>query len=181
MYNFYETNWHICQYKDYNRKDRDYLTCHMQDHKKSYYDRQWEHDSLKETLALKNHLTAKEKEEEEKKNDEGKGTASAAGAGTEGPVTRSKKSSYEAKNKHKTEEEKADQKRHAIEQKRPTQYKTREEGFTSIKIHLHWGWVTKIKFYEDLNMVLSSSLDGFIHMHELETLNYREKRTFNLH
>lgn len=30
-------------------------------------------------------------------------------------------------------------------------------------------------------MVLSSSLDGFIHMHELETLNYREKRTFNLH
>lgn len=28
MYKFHETNWHICQYKDYTRKDKEYLTCH---------------------------------------------------------------------------------------------------------------------------------------------------------
>ena len=71
--------------------------------------------------------------------------------------------------------------RQLIELKRPTQYKWIEDGFTSIKLHSHWGWVTKIKYYEDLNMLLTSSLDGFIHMHDLETLNYRQKRTFNLH
>lgn len=72
-------------------------------------------------------------------------------------------------------------KKEQLENKRPTQYKVKEEGFEAVKLHTHWGWVTKIKYYEDLNMLLSSSLDGFIHMHELETLNYRAKRTFNLH
>ena len=72
-------------------------------------------------------------------------------------------------------------KKEQLENKRPTQYKVKEEGFEAVKLHTHWGWVTKIKYYEDLNMLLSSSLDGFIHMHELETLNYRQKRTFNLH
>ena len=79
------------------------------------------------------------------------------------------------------EEEKIKKKREALENKRPTQYKGREEGFSTLKVHTHWGWVTKIKFYEDLNMLLSSSLDGFIHMHELDTLNYKQKKTFNLH
>lgn len=68
-----------------------------------------------------------------------------------------------------------------MENKRPTQYKGIETGFTSLKVHTHWGWVTKLKYYLDLNMLLSSSLDGFIHMHDLETLIYRQKRTFNLH
>lgn len=71
--------------------------------------------------------------------------------------------------------------REAQENKRATQYRGQEHGFHSLKVHAHWGWVTKIKYYEDLNMLLSSSLDGFIHMHELETLNYRDKKTFNLH
>jgi len=72
-----------------------------------------------------------------------------------------------------TDEEKLLKKREAMENKRPTQYRGREEGFTSLKVHAHWGWVTKIKYYEDLNFLMSSSLDGFIHMHELENLNYR--------
>lgn len=68
-----------------------------------------------------------------------------------------------------------------LENNRPTQYRGREWGFTSLKVHAHWGWVTKIKHYEDLNLILSSSLDGFIHMHDLKDLKYRPKRTFNLH
>lgn len=49
MYNFTETNWHICQYKDYKRPDREYLRCHSPEIRTKYYERQWENDSLKET------------------------------------------------------------------------------------------------------------------------------------
>jgi len=87
----------------------------------------------------------------------------------------------EGKGKQETDEEKATKKRLENENKRPTLYRGREEGFKSLKVHAHWGWVTKIKYYEDMILLLSSSLDGFIHMHELETLNYRQKKTFNLH
>lgn len=55
-----------------------------------------------------------------------------------------------------------------------------ETGYTAKKVHSHWGWVTKIKYYEDLNMLFSSSLDGFIHMHNPTDLTYK-KKTFNLH
>ena len=68
-----------------------------------------------------------------------------------------------------------------LEKKRPTHYQVVERHFSSIKVHCHWGWITQIKFYEDLNYLITSSLDSFIHMHELDTLNYRTKKTFNLH
>ena len=45
---------------------------------------------------------------------------------------------------------------------------------------LHKAWVTKIKIYESLDFVASSSLDGFIHLHSLKGLSYKGK-TFNLH
>lgn len=45
---------------------------------------------------------------------------------------------------------------------------------------IHKGWITKIKYYADLNYVVSSSLDGFIHIHDIETMSYKAK-TFNLH
>lgn len=45
---------------------------------------------------------------------------------------------------------------------------------------IHKGWITKIKYYSDLNYVVSSSLDGFIHIHDIETISYKAK-TFNLH
>lgn len=87
----------------------------------------------------------------------------------------------EQKGKQDSEETKALKKRQMAENKRPTLYKGNEHGFRMTKVHAHWGWVTKIKYYEDLNWLLSSSLDGFIHMHELATLTYIPKRTFNLH
>ena len=94
-----------------------------------------------------------------------------------------KKSRLDKKRKNKLDhdEDAAEKKRQALELKKPTQYSIMEEGFTSIKVHCHWGWVTQIKYYEDLNYLITSSLDSFIHMHELETLNYRTKKTFNLH
>jgi len=46
---------------------------------------------------------------------------------------------------------------------------------------IHKGWITKIKFYPDLNYIISSSLDGFIHIHDIEKLEYKENKTFNLH
>ena len=49
MYNFTETNWHICKFKEYAKQDRNYLTCHESDIANDYYWRQWNNDSLKET------------------------------------------------------------------------------------------------------------------------------------
>lgn len=50
-----------------------------------------------------------------------------------------------------------------------------------IEKQIHKGWITKIKFYQDLNYIISSSLDGFIHIHDIENLSYKENKTFNLH
>jgi WD40 repeat protein len=46
---------------------------------------------------------------------------------------------------------------------------------------IHKGWITKIKYYPDLNYVISSSLDGMIHIHDIENLVYKENKTFNIH
>lgn len=54
-------------------------------------------------------------------------------------------------------------------------------GVTNIPRLIHKGWITKIKFYPDLNYIISSSLDGFIHIHDIENLVYKENKTFNLH
>ena len=45
----------------------------------------------------------------------------------------------------------------------------------------HRGWITKIKYYPDLNYIISSSLDGMIHIHDIEKLEYKDGKTFNLH
>jgi WD40 repeat protein len=56
-----------------------------------------------------------------------------------------------------------------------------EKGIYSIEKQIHKGWITKIKFYPDLNYIVTSSLDGFIHIHDIEDLSYKENKTFNLH
>jgi WD40 repeat protein len=53
------------------------------------------------------------------------------------------------------------------------------EGVTIKMKQIHKGWITKIKYYPDLNYVVSSSLDGFIHIHDIDNLNYRDNKTFN--
>ena len=171
MYKFYDTNWHICQYKAYCKEDRKYLTCHMEQHKNNFNDAQWKHEALKDTLALSEQLASYTAEEA------GRGAAAASGSTT---LTVTANKNKDGAGKKRSKEQGMTEKKHKTKPK-PTQYKVREEGFSSIKLHTHWGWVTKIKFYDDLNMLLSSSLDGFIHMHNLDDLAYKAKRTFNLH
>ena len=59
-------------------------------------------------------------------------------------------------------------------------YKKQEWGIETIEMLFHKGWITKIKFYDDLNYIVSSSLDGMIHIHKIDNLDYKGL-TFNLH
>ena len=65
--------------------------------------------------------------------------------------------------------------------KGPVDYRSHSVGVKVESSHAHKGWITKIKYYPDLAVILSSSLDGFIHYHSLDDLTYKEHRTFNLH
>lgn len=176
-YNFHETNWHICKYKGYTKKDRSYLECHKTEIETGYKDRQWKHDALADTLKIYKSLEQREKEEEAELENGAAASSSTSGndnsGGTGKKKTAASKLDTSKPSKEETEEEKALRKREMLENKRPTQYKGVEQGFKQLKVHTHWGWVTKLKYYEDLNMLLSSSLDGFIHMFELETLMYK--------
>ena len=65
--------------------------------------------------------------------------------------------------------------------KKAITYEKKDHGIQIIEKQIHKGWITKIKFYPDLNYIVSSSLDGFIHIHDIEDLSYKENKTFNLH
>lgn len=52
MYNFTEVNWHICKFKAYKKKDRNYLTCHESEICNQYYWRQWNNVALKDTYEV---------------------------------------------------------------------------------------------------------------------------------
>jgi WD40 repeat protein len=54
------------------------------------------------------------------------------------------------------------------------------ERFTVKTVQIHNGWITKIKYIEDLNYILSSAFDGFLHFHEIDNLKYKD-RSFSLH
>lgn len=64
--------------------------------------------------------------------------------------------------------------------KKPIGFERHEHGIKIVEKQIHKGWITKIKYYQDLNYVVSSSLDGFIHFHRID-LSYEENKTFNLH
>ena len=65
-YDFFQTDWHICQYKQYKKQDRDYLVCHREKITNAYYEQQWEHEALRDTLVLKKPLEQMEKEDRER-------------------------------------------------------------------------------------------------------------------
>jgi len=69
----------------------------------------------------------------------------------------------------------------AMLKKKAFAYEKKEHGIQIIEKQIHKGWITKIKFYHDLNYIVSASLDGFIHIHDIEDLSYKENKTFNLH
>jgi WD40 repeat protein len=60
-------------------------------------------------------------------------------------------------------------------------YEQHIEHVTVISRQCHKSWVTKIKYYPDIQYVMSSSLDGCIHIHDIDDLKYKEGKTFNLH
>lgn len=62
---------------------------------------------------------------------------------------------------------------------RPMQQDKFETGFKTHEILIHNSWITKIKYYPDLQYIISSSLDSLIHIHDID-LKYKSK-TFNLH
>ena len=49
MYNFRQTDWHICKYKYYKKQDRGCLTCHKDEIIKYYNDLLCKNDALKDT------------------------------------------------------------------------------------------------------------------------------------
>ena len=54
-------------------------------------------------------------------------------------------------------------------------------GVKVIQSQCHKGWITRIRYFEQLHYLVSSGLDGFIHVHELDGLKYKDNKTFNLH
>ena len=64
---------------------------------------------------------------------------------------------------------------------KPIVFQKFETGIKFDERVLHKGWITKIKYYPDLNYVISSSLDGFIHIHDIDTLEFKDGKTFALH
>jgi WD40 repeat protein len=78
------------------------------------------------------------------------------------------------------EEKKSDPKKNRAKAKHIS-FQKEEFGVKVIEKLIHRGWITKIKYYSDLNYVISSSLDGFIHIHDIENLSFKENKTFALH
>lgn len=60
-------------------------------------------------------------------------------------------------------------------------YEKMEWGVSYIEKVIHRSWVTKIKYYDDLKYVISSSVDSLIHIHDIDELNYKDEKTFNIH
>jgi WD40 repeat protein len=54
-------------------------------------------------------------------------------------------------------------------------------GVNLITRHIHQGFITKVKYYPDINFLLTSALDGFIHVHDINDLEYKTDKTFKLH
>ena len=64
--------------------------------------------------------------------------------------------------------------------KKVVKFNKYQKNMECLETLFHKGWITKIKYYEDLCNIVSSSLDGMIHIHKIENLKYKNL-TFNLH
>jgi len=53
------------------------------------------------------------------------------------------------------------------------------EGIQCVQKRFHKDSITKLQILKDLNCIYSSSLDGFIHVHDIETLKPRKNKTFS--
>ena len=65
-------------------------------------------------------------------------------------------------------------------EKKVIAYQKKQWGIEVKEMLMHKSWITKIKYYPDLQYIISSSLDSLIHIHDIKDLSYKDK-TFNLH
>lgn len=73
------------------------------------------------------------------------------------------------------------QKPKKLHKEKPVEFESVEDkGWKLQQSQCHKGWITKIRYFDELFGLMSSSLDGFIHIHSIDDLSYLEK-TFNLH
>lgn len=161
LYNFTEPEWHYCEYK-YGSKNCN--ECHVKLIKENYEKKledQMKPASIPKGKTLKAGGTLS--------GTAGKSALQTAGEGILGGTTKSDK------------DPKRDTLGHNLHKKKPIGYDKIEKGIQIIEKQIHKGWITKIKFYPDLNYIVSSSLDGFIHIHDIEDLGYKDNKTFNLH
>ena len=95
MYNFTDTNWHICKFKKYAKQDRNYLRCHEDEIANDYYWRQWNNDNLKETYQTWQSLPKLMKDGGGRIIDDGnaepEGAGAAAGQGASGQAGKASK------------------------------------------------------------------------------------------
>ena len=91
------------------------------------------------------------------------------------------KSDSKKKKKRKDDDNKEDNSKNKeslfSNRRKMTKYR---ENFKLTHSQVHKGWITKIKYIEDLNYILTSSFDGSLHFHEIDNLIYK-KRSFSLH
>ena len=164
LYNFTEPEWHYCEYK-YGSKNCN--ECHLKLIKENY-EKKLE-DQMRPPAPVKGKTTLKAGGGTLLSGTAGKSALQTAGEGILGGTTKSEK------------DPKRDTLAHTLNKKKPIGYDKIEKGIQIIEKQIHKGWITKIKFYPDLNYIVSSSLDGFIHIHDIEDLGYKDNKTFNLH
>jgi WD40 repeat protein len=169
-YDFTETDWHYCHYDmNSNASKHDYLkkaskvtggrSDNLVKSSSSYcHNDQIEKEySIKIDEAFKNVVAEKKKKAEDMKIKDPKRVKA------DGEVEEEREKVTEKKSKMK-----------------PIEMGKVVKGVYEKRRWIHKGWITKIKFYFDLNYLVSSSLDGFIHIHDIENISYKAK-TFNLH
>jgi len=161
LYNFTEPEWHYCEYK-YGSKNCN--ECHLKLIKENY-EKKLE-DQMKPVAVAKGKTL---KAGGTLSGTAGKSALQTAGEGILGGTTKSEK------------DPKRETLGHTLHKKKAIGYDKIEKGIQIIEKQIHKGWITKIKFYPDLNYIVSSSLDGFIHIHDIEDLGYKDNKTFNLH
>ena len=150
-YDFTHADWHICQYKI---GCSDPNMCHAMAIEDEFKDK------------INKEFEEKEKVKEEKKS------------------LKAKIAWYQMKGKSvppELQKQYDDAKEKLYAKKKVIEFSKHQTGVKNLPKLIHKGWITKIKFYPDLNYIISSSLDGFIHIHDIEALQYKENKTFNLH
>lgn len=159
--------------------------CHMYDFKPDWHSWEWKikvNDDtcchikeIKEALGIIEE-DPKDKVVQDEKSSKGKG--------------KDKNKSSQAKKSSKAKEKQTDKKKfkavtdkskdYVVKAYKAHQSKQYMRNIDVTEVWLHKGWVTKVKYIDDLNYILTSSFDGFCHFHDVDTLQYKE-RTFSLH